>query len=91
VVTADAAELERRLRAGEWLTPGEVAKLLDLSRTKIHYMIVAGELGAANKPHSAHRTCNPEHVLRELDRLHADRAATGNPPEPPPDPAAGTP
>jgi hypothetical protein len=85
VIRAETAELERRLRAGEWLTPGEVAKLLGLSRTKVHYLIVDGVIGAANKPHSAHRTCDPAHVLRELAQLRASRDAAGRTP---PDPEA---
>jgi hypothetical protein len=83
VVRADVAELERRLKAGEWLTPGQVAKLLDLSRSKIHNMLTAGDIGTARKRGSEHRVCDPADVTRELAGLREDRAAAGRHGDPP--------
>lgn len=73
MVEAEREELERRLDAGEWLTPGEAAKLIGVSRSKMHLMLKAGDVRWKNKPRSRHRVVNPADVRRELD---ADRAAT---------------
>jgi hypothetical protein len=72
------AELERRVRAGKWLKTGQVATLLELSRTKVHTMLTSGEIryrkipGAPMKPQ---RACDPADVLRLLeDQRRAYRA-----------------
>ncbi|GAA0739204.1 helix-turn-helix domain-containing protein [Dactylosporangium roseum] len=81
MVNADAAGLERRLNAGEWLTPGEAAKLLGVSRSKMHLMLVKGQIRTVNKPASRHRTCNPADVRRELNALRQAKAAQEEPGE----------
>ncbi len=75
MVNADVEDLRRRLDAGDWLTPGEVAKLLGVGRTKMHEMLKAGTIRWTTKPASRHRICNPADVRRELDAQAAARAA----------------
>lgn len=82
MVNADVEELERRLDAGEWLTPGAAAKLLGIGRTKMHVMLDRGEIRSATKPGSKHRTCNPADVRRELDAYRARLAAAQQEPTP---------
>jgi hypothetical protein len=68
MVNADKEELERRLNAGEWLTPGEVAKLLGVGRTTMHDMLErGGVIRWTTKPASRHRICNPADVRRVLE------------------------
>lgn len=75
MVNADVTELERRLDADEWLTPGEVAKLLGVSRSKMHLMLKADEIRSMTKPASRHRICNPVDVRRQLTAIREARAA----------------
>lgn len=79
MVNADVEELERRLDAGDWLTPGEAAKLLGVSRSKMHLLLKDGEIRSTTKPRSTHRICNPADVRRELDAARAARAAAEDP------------
>lgn len=82
ITAMDAADaLEERLSRGEWLLPGEVGKLLGVSRStvirvylnadppKVRYRIRPGS--------GRYRECHPEDVRRELDRrrrVHGDQA-----------------
>ncbi|MGI5236466.1 hypothetical protein [Dactylosporangium sp. CA-139066] len=79
VVEKDPGKLEERLKRGDWLTPGEVALLLQLGRTKVHTMLVQGQIRSRNKPASRHRVCNPEDVRRELAKLRDAEAETTAP------------
>lgn len=75
MVNADVEDLKRRLDASEWLTPGEVAKLLGVGRTKMHEMLGKNVIRWTTKPASRHRICNPADVRRELEAQAAARAA----------------
>ena len=71
-----AEEIERRVRAGEWPTPGDVATLLDVGRKTVDRMLTAGLIRYRVKPGTGkHRECHPDDVLRELVRrrtVHGD-------------------
>lgn len=71
-------DLERRLRAGAWLRPGDVARVLDASRSTVVRMLTADPplIRWRTKPGSRHRECHPEDVLRllaERRRVHGDQ------------------
>jgi hypothetical protein len=64
------ADLERRVRAGEWLKTGPVSVLLGMGRTKIHMLVKSGVIGHRKIPGATvkpQRECNPKDVLRLLD------------------------
>lgn len=66
-----AADLERRARAGEWLRPSDVATLLGVNRRTVDRLLRAesGGLSYRVKPGTGrHREINPGDVLAELDR-----------------------
>jgi len=66
----ERAELEAHVRAGAWLKTGKVAKLLGMSRTKVHNMCEAGLIGYRLIPGAKvrpQRECDPQDVLRLLD------------------------
>lgn len=63
----DLADLERRLDAGEWLRPGQVATLLDISRGTVHNKLTSGEIRSRRKGGGIQRICNPADVRRLLD------------------------
>ncbi len=69
-VVDDQATLERRLDAGEWLSPGEVAVLLGLGRTTVHGLLESGRIGFRLTTGGAkrqHRRCDPADVRRLLN------------------------
>lgn len=61
----DAAEIERRLNAGEWLTPGEVGVLFGRDRTTIHRWLQQG-WARTRKSFGGHRVTNPDDVQLRL-------------------------
>jgi hypothetical protein len=66
----EVAELEARVRAGEWLKTGPVAVLLGLGRTKVHMLVKQGVIGhrkIPGAPQKPQRECNPKDVLRLLE------------------------
>lgn len=66
----EVADLERRVRAGEWLKTGAVATLLGMGRTKVHTLVKAGVIGhrkIPGAPQKPQRECNPADVLKLLD------------------------
>jgi hypothetical protein len=68
-VGGTAEEIEERVKAGEWPTPGDVATLLDVGRKTVDRMLRADPpvIRYRVKPGTGqHRECNPEDVLREL-------------------------
>jgi excisionase family DNA binding protein len=69
MVQVSAEELERRLAAGESLTPGEVATLLGrgYSRTTVHRMLERGEIGFTLTG-GGRRLCDPDDVRKVLAR-----------------------
>lgn len=69
----DPAELERRLDAGEWLQPGDVAALLDTTRASIDRWIKAGRIGYRRRGPAGYRVLKPEDVRRELDEYRRER------------------
>lgn len=75
------AGLEKRLEAGEWLRPSDVAGVLGLSRSTVQRMMKIGNIGHRVHPPSRYRYANPEHVLkllREIQREHfGETAAEG--------------
>ncbi|MFD6565429.1 GIY-YIG nuclease family protein [Micromonospora profundi] len=69
LLSATPDEIEQKVRRGEWITPGQAAKLFGLGRTKIHSLITAGVIGHRKLPGAAQqpqRECNPADVLRLL-------------------------
>lgn len=73
------ADLERRLSAGEWLLPGQVAKLLGVDRSTVVRMLAPPEsprIRYRERPGSGrYRECHPEDVRRELEarrRVHGE-------------------
>ncbi len=71
----EPAELERRLDAGEWLRPGEVAVLLDIGRSTVHDMLKAGKISYRRKGGGIQRLCDPADVRRLLDESRRVRRA----------------
>jgi hypothetical protein len=73
-----AEEIERRVRAGEWPTPGDVATLLSVGRKTVDRMLTARPPLIRFRIKSGtgrHRECHPDDVLRELARrreVHGD-------------------
>jgi hypothetical protein len=66
-VGGTAKEIEARVKAGEWPSPGDVATLLDVGRKTVDRMLNAGLIRYRVKPGTGrHRECNPDDVLREL-------------------------
>jgi hypothetical protein len=70
-------ELERKLDAGEWLLPGEVAILLGVNRTTVHWMLAEQDPPAfryrVRPGRGGYRELHPDDVRRELDarrRVH---------------------
>ena len=70
------AALEERVKADEWLRPGDVAKLLDVSRSTVVRRIKAGEIGVRYKPRSSYRVCNPVDVRQLLDETRREHRGT---------------
>lgn len=70
---ADRVDLERRVRAGEWLTPGQATVVMGLTRSAVHRWLVRGRTStglpfeAKTKPGTKHRLVNPDHVVTALD------------------------
>jgi excisionase family DNA binding protein len=62
----EQAELERRAKAGQELTVGEVAKLVGLSRSTIHYKAERGELTFTKTSEGGWRRIDPASVLALL-------------------------
>ena len=78
------AEIERKLDAGEWLRPGEVALLFDTTRTSIDRWIRAGRIAYRRRGPAGYRVLNPEDVRRELDEYRRERRnGTGDTTAPP--------
>lgn len=66
----ELAKIEERLAAGEWLPPGEVAKLFDVTRFAVAYWLKKGQttygpLHFRSTP-GGHRQCDPVDVRRML-------------------------
>lgn len=81
----ERADLEKRVRAGEWLKTGSVAKLLGMSRTKAHNMVTSGEIRHRKMPGGTQRECDPRDVLRLLEeRQRVYRGEEPAPVEQPP-------
>lgn len=75
--------LKARVDRGEWLSPGEAAVVLGISRTKTHRMLSEGQLRYKTKARSKHRIVDPAHVLAilaEADEVHGDPDPPVNPP-----------
>src|SRR5262245_48724088 len=74
----ERAELEQRVRAGEWITPGDVAKLLDVSRSTASRLFVEGSIGFRKK--RRYRYGNPEDVLKVLAAYTTEHRGEPEPP-----------
>jgi hypothetical protein len=76
-------ELEQRMRGGEWLLTGSVARLLEVNRFTVGKMIDAGriryrkDVGGAKHPQ---RRCCPEDVIELLDESRQVRGGKSAPP-----------
>lgn len=66
-LSGSTSEVEEHARAGVWLSTGAAAKLLDVSRTTLHRLVVNGEIRHRILAGSVHRECHPGDVLRLLD------------------------
>lgn len=63
----EIARIEARLNSGEWLRPGEVAAVLDTSRSTVVRMLDQGTIGFRLIPGSGkHRECDPADVRAQL-------------------------
>jgi excisionase family DNA binding protein len=80
MVSQDPSELERRLDAGEWLSPGQVASLLGTSRSTVTRRINDGTLRYRRRAAGIQRVCNPEDVRRLLDAAREVRGGDGQAP-----------
>lgn len=66
---SDSTDLQRRLDAGERLSPGEAAELLGIHRSTVDRMLKSGALAYYVKPGSGeHREVDPESLRAELAR-----------------------
>lgn len=72
---SERADLERRVRAGEWLKTGSVAKLLGIGRTKAHTLITKGVIRHRITAGGVQRLANPEDVLRLLEESRQIRGS----------------
>ncbi|MFI6228857.1 hypothetical protein ACIBCR_16260 [Micromonospora echinospora] len=78
-MAATVEDLERRLAAGEWLRPGDVARLLRASKSTVVRMLDADppQIRYRLKPGTGrHRECHPGDVRRHLEerrRVHGDQ------------------
>lgn len=79
-------DLLRRVRAGEWLRTGDVAALLDLSRTTTHRLVVTGRIRAEKKPGGQQRYCDPADVLKLVNEAGTWWLDGDDEPAPPPEP-----
>ena len=66
-VEDERTQLERRVRSGEWLKTGSVAKLLGIGRTKAHALVTKGVIRHRTIAGGVQRLANPEDVLRLLE------------------------
>lgn len=69
---ANLAEIERKLDAGEWLGPGQVAALFNTSRTSVDRWLRSGRITYRRGP-TGRRELNPADVRRELDEYRQER------------------
>lgn len=68
-----AREIEARIRAGEWVAPSEVAKVLGLSKSTVIRRIDAGVLNTVSDPVSNYMKCDPKDVLDYLEKSRKER------------------
>lgn len=66
-------QLEERARAGEWLRPGDAARLLGFSRSTMLRRIDDGTVGWRLHAGGHQRRVNPVDVLRLLEAARSDR------------------
>ena len=79
-VVYDLADIERRLDAGKPLLIGEVAALLDVSRSTVHRMLRRGEIRYSTKPGAGgYRECIAEDVRRELAKRRQEHRGDPDP------------
>lgn len=71
-IALERIELERKLDAGAWLRPGEVALLFDTSRQSVDRWIRSGKISYRRQP-AGWRILNPVDVRRELDEYRRER------------------
>jgi excisionase family DNA binding protein len=76
----ERAALEQRLEAGEWLLPGDAAKLLGLSRSTVTRYIRDGAIGHKRKPGSRYRLANPLDVRRLLEESRIEHRGVDDSP-----------
>jgi predicted site-specific integrase-resolvase len=70
----DVAELERRVRAGEWLGPGAIADLLSVDRKTVHNWVTTGRIAYKRKG-LRNRELSPADVLAILEEQREVRRA----------------
>jgi len=72
-----AADIERRLDAGEWLRPGDVGVLFGRTRYAVDDWMNAGKLRFRRSP-GGHREAHPEDVRRLLDEQRQVHGGTAD-------------
>lgn len=64
----DVAELERQVRAGEWLGPVDIARLLRVDRKTVHnWMTATPPIIRSRRRGLRNREGHPGDVLRQLE------------------------
>lgn len=78
-MSADLADIEKRLNAGAWLRPGEVGALFGRTRWAVNYWMQTGKIGFRKSP-GGHREADPDDVKRILAEHRQEHPATGSEP-----------
>lgn len=82
-MTEDVADIERRLNAGEWLRPGEVASLLGVARSTVDAYLREPERGGQGliryrrRGGGIQRLCHPDDVRKLLGEARRVRGGDG--------------
>ncbi|MFI5938098.1 hypothetical protein [Actinoplanes sp. NPDC051494] len=76
VTPAERETLRARLRAGDWLRVGDVAKVLGIGRTKAHTLMTKGVIGYKLEAGGKYRQANPADVLKMLSESETEYRTT---------------
>lgn len=83
----ERTEIEQRLERGDWLPPGDVAVLFDVTRYAVDYWLKQGRTryGPLHYRRTAggHRLCDPadvRHMVEEYRKVHGGGSSEQDPP-----------